>query len=69
MRARMRTDGGVTAAESDTLAAVIEAAHRGGGHTLANLRPYRHGRISVRDEETPGQDGCAARDLNPEPAD
>jgi hypothetical protein len=33
-----------------------------------------HGQETVADEgkgivKTPGQDGCAARDLNPEPAD
>jgi integrase len=39
------------------------------GHTLVNLRPYRHTSASVRTGKTPGQSGCAARDSNPEPAD
>jgi len=39
------------------------------GHTLVNLRPYRHTSAGVRTGKTPGQSGCAARDSNPEPAD
>jgi integrase len=39
------------------------------GHTLVNLRPYRHTSVGVRTGKTPGQSGCAARDSNPEPAD
>jgi integrase len=39
------------------------------GHTLANLRPYHHASAGMRNSKTPGQNGCAARDLNPEPAD
>jgi len=42
---------------------------KGSGHTLTNLCPYRHASADVRKGETPGQNGCAARDLNPEPAD
>ncbi len=42
---------------------------REAAHTLVNLRPYRRASGSEESGETPGQDGCAARDLNPEPAD
>ena len=39
------------------------------GHTMANLCPYRQRRTGMRTDKTPGEGGCAARDLNPEPAD
>jgi hypothetical protein len=45
------------------------ATHNAPGHTTANHRPYQRRHAGTGCWERPAQDGCAARDLNPEPAD
>jgi Phage integrase family len=47
----------------------IRPGIRPSGHTTANLCPYRHADKGKDRGKIPGQDGCAARDSNPEPAD
>lgn len=44
-------------------------ADSGGGLTVASPRPHQEDRNSTDPRGCAGQNGCAARDLNPEPAD
>ena len=62
-------------AQRERSGAAAQRAHAGAGgkrasgHTTANLCPYRHADKRKDRGKTPGQNGCAARDSNPEPAD